>query len=424
MSKFYSGTIKKGSQGSDVSEWQNFLNTQGYNLSVDGIFGDNTYNATLDWQGKNGLSADGIVGQNTWGKAGYSNLYTPVGSPTISPSPTSPTFNTTSFDDTDEGKAASSAKTNAENAVNNYGDFAWDKQGAADEVWNKIFNRPDFTYDFNADALYQQYKDKYIQQGKLAMADTMGQAAAMTGGYGNSYAATAGNQAYQAHLQNLNDIIPELYQMAYDKYKQEGQDLYNQYGLLMDDHDREYGMWTDEYNRLISDRTYAGDNYYNEASLYGTEQDRVNNALQQGYTNEFAAWEAENENAWAQAEWDESMRRYLLTPVTSSSSSGGGSGSSKDEDEDEEEGSYTTTGAYNPPGKDYFDHDEEKQAENAKANGGSYYQQVLADLRALKTIGAKNDEVSKFLNEMVGNNYITRSEYMSLYNKYRDDRLG
>ena len=112
-------------------------------------------------------------------------------------------------------------------------------QTQLNDVMGKIMNRDKFSYDVNGDALYQQYKDKYIQQGKMAMQDTMGQASAMTGGYGNSYAATVGNQAYQASLENLNDIVPELYQMAYDKYNQEGQDMYNQYSMLSDDRNME-----------------------------------------------------------------------------------------------------------------------------------------------------------------------------------------
>ena len=146
-----------------------------------------------------------------------------------------------------------------------------------DEIIQKILNREAFSYDLNGDALYQQYKDKYIQQGKMAMQDTMGQAAAMTGGYGNSYASTAGNQAYQAHLQNLNDIVPELYQMAYDRYNQEGQDMYNQYSLLANDMEQQYNMWMDEGNRLMSDRDYyqgVADNLY--ARDYGEYMDELN----------------------------------------------------------------------------------------------------------------------------------------------------
>lgn len=65
---------------------------------------------------------------------------------------------------------------------------------------DKILNRDPFKYDFNADPMYQMYKDRYLQQGRMAMQDTMGDAAALTGGYGNSYAATAGQQAYQSYL--------------------------------------------------------------------------------------------------------------------------------------------------------------------------------------------------------------------------------
>ena len=95
-------------------------------------------------------------------------------------------------------------------------------------------NRGKFSYDLNGDALYKQYKDQYVNQGKQAMMDAMGQASAMTGGYGNSYAQTVGQQTYQGYLQGLNDKIPELYQLAYDRHEQEGQDLLTRYGLAID----------------------------------------------------------------------------------------------------------------------------------------------------------------------------------------------
>jgi hypothetical protein len=170
---------------------------------------------------------------------------------------------------------AEGKKTSAENALANYGDFSYSNQDMFNEVMNKILNREKFSYDLNGDALYQQYKDKYIQQGKMAMADTMGQAAAMTGGYGNSYAATVGNQAYQASLQQLNDVIPQLYQMAYDRYNQEGQDLYNQYGLLSNERSTEYGMWGDKRNTLVSDRDYYGNEANNAFNRdYGMWSDK------------------------------------------------------------------------------------------------------------------------------------------------------
>lgn len=145
-----------------------------------------------------------------------------------------------------------------------------------EEAANAWANRDKFSYDLNGDALYQQYKDKYIQQGKLAMQDTIGQASAMTGGYGNSYAATAGNQAYQASLQNLNDIVPQLYQMAYDQYNQEGQDMLNKYNLYNDMENQEYGRYRDTVSDWTSERDYLANAYNNERtydrSIYDTDK--------------------------------------------------------------------------------------------------------------------------------------------------------
>lgn len=86
-----------------------------------------------------------------------------------------------------------------------------------------VMNRGEFKYDMNADALYRQYADQFMKQGKTAMRDTMGQASAMTGGYGNSYAQSAGKQAYNSHLEGMNDMIPDLYGLALQKYQAEGE---------------------------------------------------------------------------------------------------------------------------------------------------------------------------------------------------------
>lgn len=61
-------TLKQGSNGSQVKELQTFLNSQGYNLTVDGDFGALTAQAVKSYQSKNGLTADGIVGSQTIAK--------------------------------------------------------------------------------------------------------------------------------------------------------------------------------------------------------------------------------------------------------------------------------------------------------------------------------------------------------------------
>lgn len=147
----------------------------------------------------------------------------------------------------------------------------WDKEN--NTWWNKltdtmnaIENREKFSYDVNADALYQQYKDQHATQGKMAMMDTMGQASAMTGGYGNSYAQSVGQQAYQGYMQQLTDKIPELYQLAYDKYTREGDEMYNKlssYGSL---YNTEYGEHRDAVSDFNADRSHL-------TNLYGIKSD-------------------------------------------------------------------------------------------------------------------------------------------------------
>ena len=70
--------IGYGSKGSDVTELQKLLNNNGYNLSVDGVFGANTQAAVKDYQKKNSLAVDGIVGNNTWGALTKSNVTQPA----------------------------------------------------------------------------------------------------------------------------------------------------------------------------------------------------------------------------------------------------------------------------------------------------------------------------------------------------------
>ena len=140
--------------------------------------------------------------------------------------------------------------------LNAPGKFSYSKQQGWDDIFNQINNRQPFTYDVNGDALYQQYKDQYIQGGKMAMMDTMGQASAMTGGYGNSHAQAVGQQAYQGYLTQLTDKIPELYQLALSKYQMEGEDLYNRYGLYADQYKTEYEQHRNSVADYQADRGY------------------------------------------------------------------------------------------------------------------------------------------------------------------------
>ena len=250
--------IRNGSSGSDVKTWQKYLISQGYDVGstgADGKFGANTLKATKAYQKANGLTVDGIVGANTWGSMNKNSTSSKA---TTTTTPT-PTYNYEEFkyDPYEKSDVVKQAEAMLQqHQANKPGEFSSEWMTGLNETLDKILNREKFSYDLNGDALYQQYKDQYTAQGKMAMMDTMGQAQAATGGYGNSYAQSVGQQTYQGYLQQLNDRVPELYQLALNQYNQEGQDLYNQYGLYADRVDQDYDMYRDKVSDYYTDLDY------------------------------------------------------------------------------------------------------------------------------------------------------------------------
>lgn len=148
-------------------------------------------------------------------------------------------------------------------------------------LYDKIVNRQPFRYDVNGDQLYQNYRQQYTTLGRQAMADTMGQAAGLTGGYGSTYSQMAGQQAYDAYLQRLNDKVPELAAAAQSAYESEGNRMAQQYSMLGDLRDTEYSRYQDDYTKWLTERSYAqqeADNAYSRGQQqwqtnYGIMQD-------------------------------------------------------------------------------------------------------------------------------------------------------
>lgn len=161
-------------------------------------------------------------------------------------------------------------------------------QGQIDRVMQNITDRKPFQYDVNEDALYQQYKDRYTQMGRQAMRDTMGQAAALTGGYGNTYAQNVGQQAYGQYMQGLTDKIPELYQLALDKYDRDAAAEKEKYSLYKDADSTDYSRWADQVNQWNTDRSYLSgraDTELSQAmSISNTMYARLAELAAKGYT--------------------------------------------------------------------------------------------------------------------------------------------
>lgn len=120
---------------------------------------------------------------------------------------------------------------------------------------NQIMGRDKFSYNAADDPLYQNYAEQYTRNGSRAMQDTLAQISARTGGLASSYAGTAAQQTYGNYMQALNDKIPELYQLAYNMYQDEGNNLRNNLemmrGLESDDFNK-YGVKLNQYNNDLA----------------------------------------------------------------------------------------------------------------------------------------------------------------------------
>lgn len=167
-------------------------------------------------------------------------------------------------------------------------DYSSKYQPQIDMAMDKVLNRPKFDYNVNEDALYQQYKDRYTQSGRTAMQDTMGQAAALTGGYGSTYGQRVGQQTYDQYMQGLTDKIPELYQLAQDKYDREYAYDKDRLSVLDSAENRDYGRWGDAMNLWQIDRNYQAGRYDTELGQAMSAADsmysRLSALIQMGYT--------------------------------------------------------------------------------------------------------------------------------------------
>lgn len=251
-----------GSTGSAVSKLQTILNEHGYGLAVDGIFGEKTRAAVRDYQKRYNLKLDGIAGPETWGSllgqngSSSNGSYTGGGSSGKTSTSTNLPLGKVSdgtaaaLDRLEKGYTPSS-DVEAEQALLDSlaqlrpGDYESDFTAQLDALYQEISSRPGFSYDPGSDAAYQSYALQYARQGRAAMADTLGQTAHLTGGYGSSYAQSAAQQSYQRYLQQLSDVLPQLQSAAYSRYRDEGDALLDRYKLLQGQDEEAYGRWQD-----------------------------------------------------------------------------------------------------------------------------------------------------------------------------------
>lgn len=156
-------------------------------------------------------------------------------------------------------------------------------QAQLNKAADKLLSREPFSYDPERDPAYQQYKASYTRAGKRAMQDTLGELSARTGGLASSYAGSAAQQAYGNYMAGLADEIPALRELAYEMYRDAGEDLRADVNLLSGLEEQAYKQYTGQLDQYNKDRAFAYEQYRDSAAdsqaqekmAYEREQDEA-----------------------------------------------------------------------------------------------------------------------------------------------------
>lgn len=162
-----------------------------------------------------------------------------------------------------------------------------------------------FNYSLNNDAYWQSLKDSMTEQARQASLNAQGQAAGLTGGYGNTAAQLAGSQAYQQALIPLNDRAMDAYNLALQRYMMEQQGLGDQFNMLNALEQQNYGQYRDTVTDWQNERAFA-------ANMYNTEEDRSYDR----YMNDLNYWtqraQIENADYRNEQERQEAIRQFEM----------------------------------------------------------------------------------------------------------------
>lgn len=209
--------------------------------------------------------------------------------------------------------------------INNYGSFTFDQEAPVYDnqyaeqqqaLLDAILNREDFSWSKETDPQWSSYKKSYLREGDRATANALAQASAASGGRASTAAITAATQAGDYYATQLNDIIPTLYQQAYDRYLNEYSMMLQDLGAVNTQEQLDYAKYLDQLTQYNTDRNFAYDTYLGDFNVlqgklsslqgqddvdYGRFLDQINLGIQQDETE---YQRGQQEQAMAQAQVD------------------------------------------------------------------------------------------------------------------------
>lgn len=160
--------------------------------------------------------------------------------------------------------------------INNFGSFSFDQDAPVynnqyaeqqQALLDAIINRPDFSWSKEEDPQWSSYKKSYLREGDRATANALGQAAAASGGRPSTAAVTAATQAGDYYATQLNDIIPTLYQQAYDQYLNEYNMSLQDLNAVNNQEQLDYAKYLDQLGQYNTDRNFAFNQYLSDFDI-------------------------------------------------------------------------------------------------------------------------------------------------------------
>ena len=334
---------------------------------------------------------------------------------------------------------ANKAKESAPSYIDRY-------QGGINQAANALLNRKAFAYDPAKEPMYQQYADSYTRQGKQAMEDTLAQVSARTGGLASSYAGTAAQQTYNGYMSALADKVPELRQLAYEMYMDEGdtmrQNLQMLQGLEQTDYNRyldALGQWNDnrqfDYNAGQDAKNWAYKQRRDEVADGQYEQERADEkamaaAQLLGQTGDYSKYKEllglTDDQVAALEKWNEEQNAPKVMGGDNSMTLDTAKAMAK-------RGQFTDdvlrvlrkAGFNDEYLKLEYGYEPQPQSflggvavEEYDAMGGNY-QEVAKYLGEMKTSGASAADILAAIKDAKESGVLNQADYMRLYNQYR-----
>lgn len=319
--------LKKKGQDSSYAARKNMANQYG----ISGYSGTAAQNTQL----LNAIQAGSVAGQNQSNTQGEKAVITPVSS-SQQGSPAKSYLSGYQYNKYTPSNRVQDYYSKLQDLEDNKpGEYSSKYDNTINSLIDSILNREEFDQNsvYNTD-LYKNYREQYMQQGNKAMRDTIGNISGMTGGYGSTYATAAGQQAYDNHISQLGDKTLDIYDRVYQQYLNEGQELYNQLGMVNNQDSIDYGRHRDTVGDYYNDLSYYSgrynQEYSNDFNEYQYDQDAMRWAEEYAYQKTQDALAQQNWQTQFDYQKEQDSLQYALAQqkaASSRSSSGGSRGS-------------------------------------------------------------------------------------------------